>query len=101
MIIEEKDFKLTPVDNASKVFDLELLYTVNKGKSNERTEFRTEGYGLRLNTAIEKIIMYRISNKYPKEEIISLKTFLEEYKEESKKIKELCQESIENVCEDL
>ena len=96
MIIEEQDFKLTPVDDASKIFDLELLYTVNKAKSNERTEFRSEGYGLRLNTAIEKIIMYRISNKYPKEEIISLKTFLEEYKEENKKIKGLCQESIEN-----
>lgn len=96
MVIEEQDFKLTPVSESGKLFDLEVLYTVNKGKSNERTEFRTEGYGLSLNSAIERIVMYRISNKYPKEEIITLKTFLNDYKEEVNKIKELCQTSVDN-----
>ena len=93
MIIEGKDFRLTPIDESSKLFDLDLLYVVNKGKSNERTEFRNDGYGLRLNTALEKIVMYRISNKYQKEEVISLKTFMEEFKKENDILRKLCSES--------
>ena len=92
MTIEEKDFKLVPVSDSSKLIDLELLYTVNKGKSNERVEFRNEGYGLRLHTAIEKIIMYRINNKYSKESVINLKTFQQEYRNMLDEIKQLCEE---------
>jgi len=72
MTIEEADFRLTPCSEASSQFDLELLYVVNKGKNNERTEFRNAGYGLSLESAIRKITMSRIGNKYG-EGTISLK----------------------------
>ena len=89
MTIEEADFKLTPCTEASSHFDLELLYVVNKGKDNERTEFRNAGYGLSLESAIRKITMSRIGNKYG-EGSISLKEFLKEFKEEIEKIKQMC-----------
>lgn len=89
MTIEEADFRLTPCREASSHFDLELLYVVNKGKDNERTEFRNAGYGLSLVSAIRKITMSRIGNKYG-EGTISLKQFLEEFKGEIEKIKQMC-----------
>lgn len=89
MTIEEADFRLTPCSEASSHFDLELLYVVNKGKDNERTEFRNAGYGLSLESAIRKITMSRIGNKYG-EGTISLKQFLEEFKGEIEKIKQMC-----------
>lgn len=89
MTIEEADFRLTPCTEASSHFDLELLYVVNKGKNNERTEFRNAGYGLSLESAIRKITMSRIGNKYG-EGTISLKQFLEEFKGEIEKIKQMC-----------
>ena len=89
MTIEESDFKLTPCSETSYLFDLELLYTVNKGKNNERTEFRNAGYGLSLETALRKIGMSRITGKYTGS--ISLAKFLEEFKEEVRKIKQLCE----------
>lgn len=89
MTIEEADFRLTPCNEASSYFDLELLYVVNKGKDNERTEFRNAGYGLSLESAIRKITMSRIGSKY-EEGTISLKQFLEEFKGEIEKIKQMC-----------
>lgn len=89
MTIEEADFRLTPCSEASSHFDLELLYVVNKGKDNERTEFRNAGYGLSLESAIRKITMSRIGSKYG-EGTISLKQFLEEFKGEIEKIKQMC-----------
>ena len=35
MTIEESDFRLTSVTDYSNLFDLEILTTINKGKSNE------------------------------------------------------------------
>lgn len=88
MTIEEQDFRLIPCGGVSPNFDLEILYVVNKGKENERKEFKNVGYGLPLEAAIRRIISNRIENKH-KEEAISLKIFLEEYKTEVNKIKQL------------
>lgn len=90
MVIEEHDFRLTPCNESSSVFDLELLYTVNKGKDNERTEFRISGYGLSLDSAIRKIVMSRMNQKYG-EGTISLAEFLKGFKEEIAKVKQMCE----------
>lgn len=71
------------------MFDLELLYVVNKGKDNERTEFRISGYGLSLDSAMRKVAMSRMEKKYG-EGTISLAEFLKGFKEEVAKIKEMC-----------
>lgn len=89
MVIEESDFRLIPVNETSSMVDLELLYTVNKGKANERTEFRNAGYGMSLDRAIRNVVMYRVNNKHDNDSI-DLKTFLKEFKEEVAKIEQIC-----------
>ena len=89
MKIEEKDFKLIPIDDSSPFFDLEVLYTVNKGKTNERQEFRNAAYGIPLESALQRIAQYRISKKFD-EESIGIATYLNTYKDIIKEIKELC-----------
>lgn len=90
MTIEEKDFKLIPVSTSGNKFDLEVLYTVNKGKSNERQEFKNIAYGISIDTAIHYIINYRIGEKHP-ENALTLKQYLQEYKDNLTEIKTLCQ----------
>ena len=63
MTIEGEDFILTPINEHSLGFDLELLQTINKGKENERKEFKNVAYALPLDVAVKKIIAYRISKK--------------------------------------
>ena len=89
MVIEEKDFRLTPVSESSPMFDLELLYTVRPKGKEARQEFKNVAYGISLEYAIKKIIQYRISQKY-KDEAISLRTYFKEFKEELDSIKALC-----------
>lgn len=86
MVIEGPDFKLTPVKDSDR-FDLEMLKVVNKGKSNERTEFDIVGYGYSLERALKIIINRRIENKY---DVMDLQLFLSKYKEEMNKLIEFC-----------
>ena len=86
MVIEGPDFKLTPVKDSDR-FDLEMLKVVNKGKSNERTEFDIVGYGYSLERALKIIINRRIENKY---DVMDLQLFLSKYKEEMNKLVEFC-----------
>lgn len=88
MIIQEKDFRLIPVKESGNSFDLELLHTINKGKANERQEFKDVAYGISIDRAISYIINFRISSKYPG--VIDMKTYLNEYKSMVEEIKELC-----------
>lgn len=90
MIIEEKDFRLIPVSETSELFDLEVIYTVNKGKENERKEFRNVAYGVPLESAIKRIATYRLNNKLG-DDPIGLKVYLETYKDIVNEVKKLCQ----------
>ena len=81
MIIEEKDFRLTPIDDSTVRFDLELLYKVKPKGKESRLEFKNAGYGLSLENAIKKVAQYRIINNH-KEEAITLVDYLEEFKQE-------------------
>lgn len=76
MIIEESDFKLIPISDSSPLFDLELLYTITPKKGEPRKEFKNAGYGISIEYALKKIIAFRISNKYPKDKIISLSNYI-------------------------
>lgn len=87
MVIEEKFFKLTSVDESTPFWDLELLYTIRPRNGEPRQEFKNAGYGLRLETAIEKIAHYCVECKH-KDVAIKLKDYFKEFTEEYKKIKE-------------
>ena len=88
MIIEESDFRLENSSDFSQFWDLELLYTVKPKSGEARQEFKNSGYGLTLESAIKRVINYRLSNK---KEIYTLKEYLEEYKAENDKIRRLVQ----------
>jgi hypothetical protein len=47
------------IRNSGISWDLYLLKVVNKGKENQKFEFRPEGYGLKFETCLLKIISYR------------------------------------------
>lgn len=47
------------IRNSGTSWDLYLLKVVNKGKENQKFEFRPEGYGLKFETCLLKIISYR------------------------------------------
>ena len=87
MIIEGPDFRLTFSESGVLQFDLELLQTINKGKKNERQEFRIDGYAYSLESVIKKIIQYRLDKK---EETVDLKEFLKQFKEQVNIIHNLC-----------
>jgi hypothetical protein len=79
MIIEEDDFKLYPVKDSYR-FNLDVKYVVNAGKDNEHSEFKTIAYGISLENAIKYIIAYKLDNKHL-DKSITLKEYLQEYKE--------------------
>ncbi len=89
MTIEEKDFKLSPVNESSPMFDLELLHIVKPKGGEPREEFKIAGYGLPLDAAIKRIISYRIQSKHG-DDAISLKKYLEDYKQIQKEIEKIC-----------
>lgn len=89
MIIEEKDFKLTPVNDSSTIFDLDLLYKIQPRGKEARFEFKNVAYGISLDHAVHRIAQYRISQKH-KDEAITLLTYFKEFKEELDSLKALC-----------
>lgn len=89
MIIEEKDFRLTPISESTPMFDLELLCTIRPKGKESRQEFKNAGYGMELETAIKKIAQYRVSSKHENESIKLLEYFTE-FKKELNSLKNLC-----------
>ena len=75
MVIEGDFYRLTPIDDTSPFWDLEILKTI-KSKTKPRTEFVNAGYGMTLESAIAKIIQYAICSKHDK---LTLKEYLDEY----------------------
>ncbi len=86
MTIREDDFILTPINDSSPMYDLELLYTVRPKGKESREEFKNAGYGLTLYNAVQKIANFRVRNKH-KEEAIKLVTYIKELKDELNKLR--------------
>lgn len=85
MVIEGSFYRLTPISDSSPRFDLELLYDI--GGKNPRKEFKVEGYGYPLIAAIERCCQYAVSKKFDKDEVITLKQYLDEYKKTKEEIR--------------
>ena len=86
MVIEESDFKLEYEENNNK-FDLYLLHIINaKDEDKRREEFKIDGYGISLESAIKRIINYRLEKRL---NVTTLKDYLLQYKEELKNIENL------------
>lgn len=80
MIIQGNFYRIEPINDNSPLWDLYLLRKVNS-KTNPREEFQLEGYGMPLDSAIGRIIRYAINSKYGKNEITTLKEYLNVFKQ--------------------
>ena len=89
MIIEEKDFRLTPVSEESLKYDVELLYVIQTKGKESRLEFKNVAYGVSLEYALKLVAQYRVNCNH-KNEAISLMTYFTEYKNELNSLTNLC-----------
>lgn len=80
MIIQGNFYRIEPINDNSPLWDLYLLRKVNS-KTNPREEFQLEGYGMPLDSAIGRVIRYAINSKYGKDEITTLKEYLNVFKQ--------------------
>lgn len=80
MIIQGNFYRIEPINDNSPLWDLYLLRKVNS-KTNPREEFQLEGYGMPLDSAIGRIIRYAINSKYGKDEVTTLKEYLNVFKQ--------------------
>lgn len=80
MIIQGNFYRIEPINDTSPLWDLYLLRKVNS-KTNPREEFQLEGYGMPLDSAIGRIIRYAINSNYGKDEITTLKEYLNVFKQ--------------------
>ena len=85
MIIEGPFYRLTPLNDHSPHFDLELLYDI--GGKNPRKEFKVAGYAYNLDSAIKAIIRYATSKKLGNQ-VVTLKQYLDEFKSISEEIRQ-------------
>lgn len=85
MIIQGNFYRIEPINDTSPLWDLYLLRKINS-KTNPREEFQLEGYGMPLDSAIGRIIRYAINSKYGKDEITTLKEYLNVFKQIQEKI---------------
>ena len=83
MVIEGDFYRITPVNEYSAFFDLELLHEI--GGKNPRKEFKPVAYGLKLDHAINAVIRFAINNKY-KDQVITLKDYVNEFKKQKENI---------------
>lgn len=90
MEIREEDFILTPINDYTPKYDLELLYKINSKGKESRMEFKNAGYGIGLEYALRKIVQYRISKKH-QDAAITMKEYLDEFRSELDKLKKLCE----------
>lgn len=84
MTIQEEDFRM--ILGGGNLWDLELTKVVRPKGGEPRVEFKPEGYGMPLESCIKRIINKRISDK---KETLSLKEYVEEYKQQVDELKKL------------
>lgn len=83
MTIEESDFKLIEENGR---FDLYLIKTINaKNADKKREELALIGHDMQLENCIKRIVFYRLNKK---QDVYNLKSFLKEYKQEFKELKD-------------
>ena len=88
-IIEEHDFKMeSSHPNDVRFFDLYFTHTVNRGKDNERQEFKLEGYGIQLKNCLRRICAMR-AGKADKKQFSSFKEFVLQYQAQVAEVKRL------------
>lgn len=93
MVIEDKDFRMTQINQSSPFWDLEVLKTIKPKGGVARQELTNVGYGMTLGHCLKSIVNFRLSNKHL-EDVVSMKQYLKEYIAEIKSIKSYIDEAL-------
>ena len=88
MIIEEDDFRAEQISDDSIFWDLNLIKTKKKRDGTIVEEFGNTIYGMPLDSVMKRIVANRIARKY-KDEAITMKQYLEDWKKEMEKLSNL------------
>lgn len=88
MTIEEYDFKAEQISEGSLFWDLNLIKTKRKRDGTITQEFGDTIYGMPLDSVIKRIIANRVSMKH-KDEALTMKQYLDEWKKEMEKLDSL------------
>lgn len=84
MIIAEDDFRITSEDDCGRYWTLELMHVIKPHKKDERKEFKIAGYSMSLQKCLKEIAGYRTIKKYKEDDIVSIKTYIKELRENLK-----------------
>lgn len=85
MVIQEEDFRLTPINESSNRFDLELLYTIQPKGKEARQEFKVVAYGISINSAMKRIAHFRMCQGL-KDQALTMLDYLNGFKSELHKL---------------
>lgn len=67
MVIKTDDYILKQIAEDSLFWDLTFSKIVNRGKANERVEFKDPIYGISIESAKKRITLWRTNKKLPEE----------------------------------
>ena len=85
MTLVGTDYRLTPISDHSPFFDVEVLAMVAPKGKEKREEWKNIGYGMTFEHALKAISFYKI-NKLHKDEDISIKTYINDFRRLSKSL---------------
>ncbi len=88
MIIREEDFEATQISEGSTFWDLKIIKTKKKRDGTITEEFGDTIYGIPLDSVMKRVAISRIGRKH-KEQAITMKQFLDEWKVEMNKLQNL------------
>lgn len=88
MIIQEDDFRAEQINDSSIFWDLNLLKTKKKRDGTIVEELGDTIYGLPLDSVMKRIVANRIARKN-KDGAITMKQYLDEWKQEMIKLSNL------------
>lgn len=88
MIIAESDFRAEQSSEGSIFWDLNLIRTKKKRDGSIVEELGDTIYGIPLDSVMKRVCLNRIARNH-KDQAISMKQFLDEWKNEMKKLSDL------------
>ena len=98
MILKGKDYELRQIDDYSPFWDVYILKVIRPKGCDSREELTNIGSGCTLDSAIRKIISYRLNKKHFDEGgIMELKAYIKEYKSAVDKLSNECRTEISKI----
>ena len=102
MILTGKDFELRQINDTAPFWDVYILKTIRPKGCESREELTNVAYGCTLDSAIRRIISYKINKKYftDQEGVLELKKYIAEFTSAVDRLEKLCRTEISKIEEE-